>query len=87
MAIALSDGEEGQIVCLRQRGAIPLLAPEMRHFKKRGLSTYAEDTVLFSQFSDHFCILAANLSREAIPRRLAMLPVTSAQGGTEGGRE
>lgn len=87
MAVALYEGEEGQIVCLRQRGSLPFLSRRTQRFKRSRLYTYAGHTILLAQFSDHFCILAANLSREAFLRRLAMLPASSVEVGPEGSRE
>jgi anti-sigma factor RsiW len=77
MAVALYDGEDGQIVCLRQRGPMPPLPPGAERMKKSSLYTHAGHTLFFSQFPDHFCVLISRLPREAFLRHLALLPASS----------
>lgn len=75
LAVAFYTGKEEPIVCLRHRGTMPPPPPEARRLKAHVyLYTQAGRTLIFSQFSDHFCVLISDLSPEAFLERLARLP-------------
>lgn len=78
LAVALYTGEGGQIMCLRQRGTMPPPPPGARWIKAQAyLYTQAGRTLIFSQFSDHFCALISDVPPEAFLERLARLPALS----------
>jgi len=77
VALAVYEGEDDPIVCLRQSGAMPPVpAGAERMNQDHYLYTQAGYTILLSQFPDHRCVLIAHLSREAFLRYLALLPVS-----------
>jgi len=74
VAVVLYKGEDGPIVCLRQRGMAPPIPKEGKGRKGEYVYTHAGYTVSFAQVSEHFCILIARLPRETFRRRLGMAP-------------
>ncbi|MGH7962485.1 MAG: anti-sigma factor family protein [Candidatus Binatia bacterium] len=72
IALTLYEGEEGPIVCLRQRGMAPPRPANGKGMKGKYLYTHAGYTISFFQHQEHFCILISRLSQEALRRRLAM---------------
>jgi len=76
-ALAVYEGDDDPIVCLRQGGTIlPAPAGAERLNKGHYLYTQAGYTILLSQFPDHFCLLISRMSRETFLRYLALLPVS-----------
>lgn len=76
-ALAVYEGDDDPIVCLRQGGTILPTPPGAERLNKdHYLYTRDGYTILLSQFPDHFCILISRLSREAFLRYLALLPVS-----------
>lgn len=73
IALALYEGEDGPIICLRQRGTAPPMPLRSKGMKGQYLYTQAAYTSSFLQHGEHFCILISRLSPEALRRRLAML--------------
>lgn len=75
LAVALYE-EEGEepIVCLRQRGPLPPFPQGTAG--KDGHYWYTADgyTAMFTQFSDHFCIMISRQPEEIFLQRLAMTP-------------
>ncbi|HEV8716553.1 MAG TPA: zf-HC2 domain-containing protein [Candidatus Binatia bacterium] len=77
VALAVYEGDDDPIVCLRQGGRMRSLPPGAEPLNKdHYLYTRAGYTVLLSQFSDHFCVLISRMSRETFLRYLALLPVS-----------
>jgi anti-sigma factor RsiW len=76
VAVVLYRGDDGPIVCLRQRGKVPPMPPGSEGKKEQYLYTHAGYTVSCVQFSEHFCTLITRLPREAFMRSLAMVPAT-----------
>ena len=74
VAMAIYDGEDGHVLCLRQHGRMPPLPPDAERVQNSYLYTQSGHTIFFTQFPDHFCILVSNLSPEVFLRRLASLP-------------
>ena len=72
VAVVLYQGEDGPIVCLRQRGMAPPMPTGSEGKKGQYLYTRAGYTVSCIQFSGHFCMLTSRLPREAFMRRLGM---------------
>lgn len=77
VALVVYEGEDGLIVCLRQRGAMPSV-PSGAERMNQDHYLYTQDgyTIVLSQFPDHRCVLISRLSREAFLRYLALLPVS-----------
>ncbi len=76
VVVVLYQGEDGPIVCLRQRGMAPPMPLGSEGRKGKYLYTRAGYTVSCMQFPGHFCLLITRLPREALMRRLAMVPTT-----------
>jgi anti-sigma factor RsiW len=77
VALAVYEGADDPIVCLRQSGTLPPVpAGAERMNQDHYLYTQDGYTILLSQFPDHHCVLIAHLSREAFLRYLALLPVS-----------
>lgn len=76
-ALAIYEGDDDPIVCLRQGGTILPTPPGAERLNKdRYLYTQAGHTILLSLFPDHFCVLISRLPREQFLRYLALLPVS-----------
>ena len=74
VAIALYDGPDGPIVCLRQKGEIPSFPDANPQQQGKYVYTYSGYTVSVVQFPNHFCTLISRASRDTFMQRLAMLP-------------
>ncbi len=76
-ALAIYEGDDDPIVCLRQGGRMRSIPPGAERLKKdHYLYTQAGHTIVLSQFPDHFCVLISLLPRETFLRHLALLPVS-----------
>ena len=73
LAVSLYE-EDGKtpLVCLRQRGTLPLL-PESTH-DEHGHYWYSAEgyTAMFTQFPDHFCVMISHQPKDTFVRRLQM---------------
>lgn len=74
VAVVLYKGEDGPIVCLRQRGMAPPMPEEGRGMKGRYMYSHAGYTVSFVQHPEHFCTLITRIPQETLQRRLGMEP-------------
>jgi len=63
-AMTVYRGPEADLVCLRQRGAIPPLPPGAMQIGRDLVYTYEQYTVLIIQESDLFCMLVSRLPRD-----------------------
>jgi anti-sigma factor RsiW len=76
-ALAVYEGDDAPIVCLRQGGIMLSIPPGAEQLNKdHYLYTQAGHTILLSQFPDHFCLLISRMSRETFLQHLALLPVS-----------
>ena len=76
-ALAIYEGDDDPIVCLRQGGTILPPPPGAERLNKdHYLYTQAGHTILLSLFPDHFCMLISRLPRETFLHYLALLPVS-----------
>lgn len=69
-AITVYRGPEADLVCLRQRGALPPLPPGAMKIGRDFVYTYEQHTVLVIQESDLFCMLVSRLPRDMFLRSL-----------------
>lgn len=76
VAVVLYEGNEGPIVCLRQRGVVPPKPPGSEGTEEKYLYRHAGYTVSFVQYPEHFCMLISRLPKEVFLRSLARLPAT-----------
>jgi len=76
VAVVLYQGEDGPIVCIRQRGTTPPMPPGSEGVKGKYLYTRAGYTVSCVQSAEHFCTLITRLPREIFMRRLALAPAS-----------
>jgi anti-sigma factor RsiW len=67
-AVTIYRGPEADIVCLRQRGALPPLPPGALRVGRDLVYTYEQYTVLVIQESDLFCMLVSRLPRDVFLR-------------------
>ncbi|MGE0824660.1 MAG: anti-sigma factor [Candidatus Binatia bacterium] len=81
-ALVLYESPDGPLVCLRQRGTAPPPPPHASGTRQKYLYSQANYTMLFSQFSDHFCVLITHLPQDQFRQRfgLAHLGQTSTEG-------
>ncbi|HKA56176.1 MAG TPA: zf-HC2 domain-containing protein [Candidatus Binatia bacterium] len=76
VAVVLYQGEDGPIVCIRQRGTTPPMPPGSEGVSGQYLYTRAGYTVSCVQSAEHFCTLITRLPREVLMRRLALMPAS-----------
>ncbi len=67
-AVTVYRGPEADLVCLRQRGAIPPLPPGAMQIGRDLVYTYEQYTVLIIQEADLFCMLVSRLPRDVFLR-------------------
>jgi anti-sigma factor RsiW len=63
-AVTVYRGSEADLVCLRQRGALPPLPPGAMQIGRDFVYTYEQYTVLIIQESELFCMLVSRLPRD-----------------------
>jgi anti-sigma factor RsiW len=74
LAVALYEGDdEESIVCLRQRGLLPPLPQGTKGENGHYWYTSHGYTAMFTQFSDHFCIMISRQPEAIFLQRLAMV--------------
>lgn len=77
LAVSLYEGkEEEPIVCLRQRGTLPLLPEGTEGGNGHYWYMLNGYTAMFTQFPDHFCVMISRQPKELFLQRLAMAPAS-----------
>lgn len=73
-AVAVYDGADDHIVCLRLGGQLPPMPAGAEFIHNHYVYSQDGYTVVYSQFRRHYCLLISRLAKDAFVRRLEKIP-------------
>ena len=71
-AIAVYEGRDDRLMCIRQAGKLPSMPPDMKNVRNHYIYTRNGCTIMYSQFRRHFCLFISRLPQEVFLRRLGL---------------
>jgi len=71
-AIAVYEGRDDRLMCIRQAGTLPSMPPDMKNVRNHYIYTRNGCTIMYSQFRRHFCLFISRLPQEVFLRRMGI---------------